>query len=129
MKFLALIVVLIIFSASIALGEAITGVQFMQKCDAVEKVNRVPVSEEETVYATFCLGYITGFVDHYDLLSNTKNLKSKTFCLQASGRRLTNTELVETVLNYLRQNPEQQSLPLSEAVSISLEEAFPCSIQ
>ena len=99
----------------------------MQKCDAVEKVNRVPVSEAETVYATFCLGYITGFVDHYDLLDNTKNLKSKTFCLQTPGRQLTNTMLVETVLNYLRKNPEQQSLPLSEAVSISLEEAFPCS--
>jgi hypothetical protein len=82
MKYLALTVaVAISFIASSALGEAITGVQFIKKCSAVETMNRVTVSEEETVYATFCLGYITGFVDHYELLDKENNLQHKTFCL------------------------------------------------
>lgn len=127
MKYLALIVVGgIILSTSPALGEAITGSQFKQRCSAVKKVNRVPVSEEETVYATFCLGYITGFVDHYELLDNEHNLQNKTFCLSDSGSRLTNTQLVETVLDYLDKFPEKQKLPLNQAVSLSLRQAFPC---
>jgi len=127
MKYLLLIVIGgIILTASSASGDALTGVQFLKRCSAVEKVNRVPVSEEETVYATFCLGYMTGFVDHYELLDSENNLKNKIFCLSATGGRLTNTLLVEIVLDYLNNNPEKQSLSISKTVSLALQEALPC---
>ena len=126
MKNLIYIVALLILTASPALGGAITGEQFMEKCAAVEKVNRVPVSEAETVYATFCLGYMTGFVDHYDLMESKNNLKRRAYCLSNSRVSVTNTLLVETVLEYLKNNPRDRSLPLSQTVGLALEEAYPC---
>ena len=126
MKYLILVVGIFFLNVPSVMGEAITGAKFLQKCSAVEKVNRVPVNEAETVYATFCLGYITGFVDHYDVLDINNNLKNKNICLTSSESRLTNTLLVEVVLDYLRKNPKYRSLPIGQAVSLSLEEAFPC---
>lgn len=127
MKRLALIVAATILTASPAFGEAISGQQFMQRCAAVEKMNRVPVSEEESVYATFCLGYITGFVDSYDQFDADDNLKQRTFCLPTSAGRVTNTGLVGIVLQYLEKNPEKRNLPIGKTVSLALEEVFPCN--
>ena len=126
MKYLIIVVIIFFLNVPSVMGEAITGAQFSQKCSAVEKASRVPVNEAETVYATFCLGYITGFVDHYDVLDYNNKLKNKNICLTFSDKQLTNTLLVKIVLTFLKKNPQYSSLPIGRAVSLSLEEAFPC---
>lgn len=126
MKYLILTVAIVFLSVSPVMGEAITGAQFLQKCSAVEKANKGPVNEAETVYATFCLGYITGFVDHYDVLDYNNKLKNKDICLASSDKQITNTLLVKIVLDFLKKNPEYRNRSIGRVVSQSLEEAFPC---
>ena len=96
--------------------------ELYNQCSIAEKTS------EEYMNATFCLGYMTGFIDSYQLvdgLNKTKNLNSSSLaCLPNNG---TDVDFLRILfLYYVNKYPD--SLDKSARVTLmkALIAAYPC---
>jgi hypothetical protein len=95
-----------------AFSQAQDSGSFVSGNDLYEKCN----SESGTVSHGICGGYITGIAD---LLNNAGKL-----CIP--HQMVTVRQLLDIVVKYLREHPEERNISASLLVVLALHDSFPC---
>lgn len=105
-----------------------SGTAFLTTCSAVD---RVPGKQQDTIelaVARACQSYVLGLIDGVDLQhmwSKSHGDQTKAaFCVQFEN--LPSVQVVDAVLQYLRDNPDRRRFRASIAVEEALHNKFPC---
>jgi hypothetical protein len=97
------------------------GNQFYDKCASVESLSKEN-TEQETLTAMFCLGYVEGLT--HGIIAADIQRRSQTFCLPST--ELTNQQLVRIVRKYIAEHPEKAHEVTAILAVEALRKAFPC---
>ena len=95
-----------------------SGNAFLQGCDGASSDSDSGLSP---MRKGFCVGYIQGVVNGYDLAQTTYKLRD--FCEPANAQ---NGQVFEVVTNFVKGHPEVRHWQTRELVARAMIEAFPC---
>jgi len=103
-----------------------SGKAFLQVCSAADHVPpgwqtpgwQNPLSKSETAAVAQCVGYVEGVLG---ALQDPIN-----FYCSSQGSPPRMLQILQTVLNYIRNNPDTAYLPPTPLVVTALRQAFPC---
>lgn len=119
---LALTVVMLVFAQNTSASP--DGSELLRACNASNKQeDGIKVSEEEAAYALWCIGYVAGFLDGFQISSYTK-AGGKTLCLPNKG--ITNDQAIRVITKSLKDHPETLHKSGRSAIFTVLASAFPC---
>jgi hypothetical protein len=90
-----------------------TGDDLVKKCES---------NDGRDVYA--CMSYVAGVIDYQIMQQSMGTEPSVDFCLPED---LTIEKAAVTVMLYLEKNPQQGSFIAAPAVSMALQQAYPCA--
>lgn len=133
MRALSFLIVAIVSLSSHASGAAsvplyVAGTDLTNQCRAFLQVRRSgnAQSSQQAWDAAQCYGYVTGIIDHFQVMEALDALPVDTgdrFCIADSVSALDATEVVA---NYLDANPEKRSLGGYFLVRAALSQKYPC---
>lgn len=105
-----------------------SGTAFLKSCSAVDRVRGKEQDPVDGATAQACQSYVLGIADGVDLQhmwSRSHGDQTKAaFCVQFE--HLPTAQLVDAVLQYLRDNPDRQRFRAAIAVEEALHNKFPC---
>ncbi len=98
----------------------------LRRCNAaVRMVEGADLQIDEAMEASSCLGYVSGFVDGYGLLSFQLSQKGRpTLCTPPSGAEAQQSARI--VAKWLKENPKELHESARVSVLIALSATFPC---
>ncbi len=104
---------MLFFAISPAKAESLAGKTLLEYCGSKDEkmLNR-------------CAGYIQGIIDYHNLTTSLGTAPTVQFCIP---QKVTLSQLVLVVHNYLNKNSQHDSFIASPAVALALFERFPCS--
>jgi len=105
-----------------------SGTDFLSTCSVVDRVKGKAQSAADMADARACQSFVRGVVDgvalqHMWSRSHGDQTKAA-FCVQFE--KLPSVQLVEAVLQYLRDNPERRRFGAAVAIEETLHNKFPC---
>lgn len=119
---LALTVVLVVFAQNASASP--NGSELLRACNASNKQeDGIKVSDEEAANALWCIGYVAGYLDGFQISSFTK-AGGKALCLPNEG--ITNDQAIRVITKSLKDHPETLHESGRSAIFAALASAFPC---
>jgi len=105
-----------------------SGTAFLKSCSAVDRVPGKEQNSVDVATARACQSYVLGIADGVDLQhmwSKSHGDQTKAaFCVQFE--HLPTAQLVDAVLQYLRDNPDRRRFRAAIGVEEALHNKFPC---
>jgi hypothetical protein len=101
------------FSSTPAAAAYVTGADLARQCES---------NEAKQVYA--CMSYVAGVIDYQLMQQSMGTQPSVDFCLPDD---LSIEKAAVTVMLYLEKNPMQDSFIAAPAVTMALQQAYPCA--
>jgi hypothetical protein len=83
----------------------------------------VPTKPEQALSQIQCLGYVSGILDAYGVISGVYD-NVNLYCAPATG--VTVDEAVSAVVEWLRKYPSKSNMPARSAVLLALKDKYPC---
>lgn len=103
------------------------GNELLRDCNSVIKEeNGATLSTTELVGATYCNGYISGFLDSYSIDSYAfeKATQRKLYCCLPPKAKI--IQLVRVIVKYLEEHPAELHENVRMLMMAALNKAFPC---
>jgi len=91
--------------------------EFVKSCTAT------PTKVEDSLKQVLCLGYISGVLDCYSVVSGL-HPGVKLYCAPKKGIPV--GEALDALVEWLRAHPNESRLPVRSALLMALTEKFPC---
>jgi len=118
-------IVALLFAGTTAHASTKTGAELLRECSATLKASDGgKLTMSETLEATLCLGYVSGFLDAIPVAITTTRARPN-ICPPEQG--ITNDQAVRLVVKYLRANPDKLHESGRMSLYIVLAKTFPCS--
>src|SRR5262245_59839768 len=111
-------------ASSGAYGQSLDGSAMLRVCGAaVKQAGGGDLTDEESIHALYCVGYVSGFLDALSVTANTPGARQNV-CLPQSG--ITNDEVIQLFVKFLRENPQTLRESGRMSLNIALSRVFPC---
>ena len=114
------------FTLSTLANAAVDGNELLQKCGPIEKLYDDPASLSGTEGSgvVYCLGYIDGFMETFSFQFQAQIVPGVPYCLPEET--LSKKEIVMSVVEYLKNHPEELANPAGYHLFMALRQAYPC---
>jgi len=114
------------FTLSTLANAAVDGNELLQKCEPIEKLYDDPasLSSKEGSGVVYCLGYIDGFMETFSFQLQAQIVPGVPYCLPEET--LSKKEIVMSVVDYLKNHPEELANPAGYHLFMALRQAYPC---
>lgn len=124
MKAHMLIAIGILSLASPTFADMNSGAALLKNCNAaIKQADGGTLTEEESLGAVYCTGYLSGFMDSHVMEINAKP-KKPLYCLPETG--LTNNKMAHILTAYFKKHPERSQESARLQVVSALLQSFPC---
>lgn len=124
MKIHLLITIGILSLAAPTFADVNSGADLLKNCTpAIKQADGETLTEEESLGAVYCAGYLSGFTDSHVMETNAKP-KKPLYCLPENG--LTNIQMARVLTTYFKKYPKRLQESARLQVVSALTSVFPC---